>query len=82
MTVRTRFAPSPTGYMPIGGMRTALFNWLWARRNRRVFILRIDDTDQQRNMDDAFGPYLQSFCWLGPDSGDGPSRPCGNGPLF
>ena len=67
MAVRTRFAPSPTGYMHIGGMRTALFNWLWARRNRGTFILRIDDTDQQRNMDEALGPILQAFRWLGLD---------------
>ncbi|MFM8728620.1 MAG: glutamate--tRNA ligase family protein, partial [Planctomycetaceae bacterium] len=72
MSVRTRFAPSPTGYMHIGGMRTALFNWLWARRNRGTFILRIDDTDQQRNMDEALGPILQAFRWLGLDWDEGP----------
>ncbi len=65
MTVRTRFAPSPTGYMHIGGMRTALFNWLWARHNGGQFILRIDDTDQQRNIDEALGPILRAFRWLG-----------------
>ena len=64
MTVRTRFAPSPTGYMHIGGMRTALFNWLWARRNGGQFILRIDDTDRQRNMEEALEPILQAFRWL------------------
>ncbi|MFM7059519.1 MAG: glutamate--tRNA ligase [Planctomycetota bacterium] len=82
MTVRTRFAPSPTGYMHIGGMRTALFNWLWARRNRGVFILRIDDTDQQRNMDEALGPILQAFRWLGLDWDEGPEVGGGNGPYF
>lgn len=63
--VRTRFAPSPTGYMHIGGMRTALFNWLWARHCGGVFILRIDDTDQARNQEAALGPILRAFRWLG-----------------
>lgn len=71
-TVRTRFAPSPTGYMHIGGMRTALFNWLWARHNGGQFILRIDDTDQQRNMDEALGPILRAFKWLGLNWDEGP----------
>lgn len=71
-TVRTRFAPSPTGYMHIGGMRTALFNWLWARHNGGEFILRIDDTDQQRNMDEALGPILRAFKWLGLNWDEGP----------
>lgn len=82
MTVRTRFAPSPTGYMHIGGMRTALFNWLWARRNRGVFILRIDDTDQQRNMEEALGPILQAFRWLGLDWDEGPEVGGPHGPYF
>jgi glutamyl-tRNA synthetase len=63
--VRTRFAPSPTGYMHIGGMRTAFFNWLWARHCGGQFILRIDDTDQARNQAAALGPILQAFRWLG-----------------
>lgn len=63
--VRTRFAPSPTGYMHIGGMRTALFNWLWARHCGGTFILRIDDTDQKRNQEAALGPILRAFRWLG-----------------
>ncbi len=63
--VRTRFAPSPTGYMHIGGMRTALFNWLWARHTGGKFILRIDDTDRQRNIDEALKPILAAFRWLG-----------------
>lgn len=73
MTVRTRFAPSPTGYMHIGGMRTALFNWLWARANGGTFVLRIDDTDQERNMDEALGPILDAFTWLGLDWDEGPN---------
>lgn len=72
MTIRTRFAPSPTGYMHIGGMRTALFNWLWARHNGGQFILRIDDTDQQRNIEAALAPILQAFRWLGLDWDEGP----------
>jgi glutamyl-tRNA synthetase len=70
--VRTRFAPSPTGYMHIGGMRTALFNWLWARHTGGKFILRIDDTDRQRNIDEALGPILAAFRWLGLNWDEGP----------
>lgn len=53
MTVRTRFAPSPTGYLHIGGVRTALFNWLYARQHGGQFLLRIDDTDAGRNVAEA-----------------------------
>jgi glutamyl-tRNA synthetase len=63
--VRTRFAPSPTGYLHIGGVRTALFNWLFARRHGGQFILRIDDTDQGRNQPEALRPILDGFRWLG-----------------
>ena len=56
MSVRTRFAPSPTGYLHIGGVRTALFCWLFARRHGGQFILRIDDTDQERNVEEALAP--------------------------
>ncbi len=82
MTVRTRFAPSPTGYMHIGGMRTALFCWLWARHNRGQFILRIDDTDQQRNIDAALGPILDAFRWLGLDWDEGPEVGGPHAPYF
>lgn len=82
MTVRTRFAPSPTGYMHIGGMRTALFNWLWARHNGGQFILRIDDTDAKRNMDEALGPILDAFRWLGLDWDEGPEVGGDCGPYF
>lgn len=71
-SVRTRFAPSPTGYMHIGGMRTALFNWLWARHNGGQFVLRIDDTDQDRNIEAALQPILDAFRWLGIDWDEGP----------
>src|SRR5438552_8738272 len=63
--VRTRFAPSPTGNLHIGGVRTALFNWLFARKHGGQFILRIDDTDQQRNVKEALLPILEGIRWLG-----------------
>ena len=84
MTVRTRFAPSPTGFLHIGGVRTALFNWLFARQSGGQFVLRIDDTDQQRNIQQALRPILDGFQWLGIDWDEGPSLdgadsegPCG-----
>jgi glutamyl-tRNA synthetase len=72
MTVRTRFAPSPTGYLHIGGVRTALFNWLFSRQHGGQFLLRIDDTDQQRNLAEALQPILDGFRWLGIDWDEGP----------
>ena len=69
--VRTRFAPSPTGYLHIGGVRTALFNWLFARHHGGQFILRIDDTDQERNVASALAPILDGFRWLGIDWDEG-----------
>jgi glutamyl-tRNA synthetase len=80
--IRTRFAPSPTGYMHIGGMRTALFNWLWTRHNNGQFVLRIDDTDQQRNVDEALAPILQAFRWLELDWDEGPEIGGPYGPYF
>src|SRR5688500_5426023 len=79
MSVRTRFAPSPTGYLHIGGVRTALFNWLYSRRHGGQFILRIDDTDQVRNIEAALQPILDGFRWLGIDWDEGPEvgGPCG-----
>ena len=71
--VRTRFAPSPTGYLHIGGVRTALFNWLFARKHGGQFVLRIDDTDQQRNVEEALEPILHGFKWLGLDWDEGPN---------
>jgi glutamyl-tRNA synthetase len=78
--VRTRFAPSPTGFLHIGGVRTALFNWLFSRRHGGRYLLRIDDTDQQRNVEAALAPILHGFRWLdlawdeGPEVG-GPYAP-------
>jgi glutamyl-tRNA synthetase len=68
--------------MHIGGMRTALFNWLFARRHGGQFILRIDDTDRERNMDEALGPILQAFRWLGLEWDEGPEVGGDNGPYF
>jgi len=78
MSIRTRFAPSPTGYLHIGGVRTALFNWLLARRLGGQFILRIDDTDADRNKAEALQPILDGFRWLGIDWDEGPEigGPC------
>src|SRR5436305_12906798 len=70
--VRARFAPSPTGYLHIGGVRTALFNWLFAKKHGGRFVLRIDDTDQQRNVQEALQPILDGFRWLGLDWDEGP----------
>ena len=70
--VRTRFAPSPTGYLHIGGVRTALFNYLFAKQNNGHFILRIDDTDNQRNVEAALQPILDGFEWLGLNWDEGP----------
>ncbi len=72
MSIRTRFAPSPTGYLHIGGVRTALFNWLLAKRHGGKFILRIDDTDVERNQAEALQPILDGFRWLGITWDEGP----------
>ena len=80
--VRTRFAPSPTGYLHIGGVRTALFNWLYARKHGGRFILRIDDTDQQRNVAEALQPILDGFRWLGLDWDEGAEVGGPHGPYY
>jgi len=69
---RVRFAPSPTGYLHVGGARTALFNWLFARRNGGVFILRVEDTDVERNKPELVDGILRSLCWLGLEWDEGP----------
>jgi glutamyl-tRNA synthetase len=69
---RLRFAPSPTGYLHIGGVRTALFNWLWARKTGGTFVLRIEDTDQERSTDESRQIILDSLKWLGIDWDEGP----------
>ncbi|MGI9457823.1 MAG: glutamate--tRNA ligase, partial [Aeoliella sp.] len=82
MSIRTRFAPSPTGFLHIGGVRTALFNWLFARGRGGQFILRIDDTDQERNVDEALQPILDGFRWLGLDWDEGPGVDGPHGPYY
>ena len=68
MNVRTRFAPSPTGYLHIGGARTALFNWLYARKNNGEYVLRIEDTDKERSKEEFTTDILNSLSWLGINS--------------
>ncbi|RMF95466.1 MAG: glutamate--tRNA ligase [Candidatus Schekmanbacteria bacterium] len=70
--VRTRFAPSPTGHLHIGGVRTALFNWLYAKKNSGKFILRIEDTDRERSKQEFTDSILSSLRWLGLDWDEGP----------
>ncbi len=79
---RVRFAPSPTGYLHIGGARTALFNWLLAKKNNGVFILRIEDTDRERYVEGSVEQILDSLKWLGIEWAEGPD--CGGkfGPYF
>lgn len=72
MTVRVRFAPSPTGYLHIGGARTALFNWLFARKHGGQFVLRIEDTDQKRTVPGAVEAIMNGLHWLGLDWDEGP----------
>src|SRR5262245_49260547 len=72
MSVRLRFAPSPTGYLHVGGARTALFNWLFARRQQGVFILRIEDTDVERSRQEMTDAILEGMQWLGLDWDEGP----------
>lgn len=70
--VRVRFAPSPTGYLHLGGARTALYNWLWAKKTRGVFILRIEDTDAERSTQESVQEILDGLTWLGLDWDEGP----------
>ena len=77
--VRTRFAPSPTGYMHLGNLRTALYTYLWARRNGGKFILRIEDTDQEREVEGAVDVIYNSLKTAGLTHDEGPDvgGPCG-----
>src|SRR5512138_1921971 len=72
MSVRVRFAPSPTGLLHIGGARTALFNWLYARHTGGTFILRIEDTDTARSTRDSLDVILHGLRWLGLEWDEGP----------
>ncbi len=79
---RVRFAPSPTGYLHIGGVRTALFNWLWARKTGGTFVLRIEDTDQERSTPESVRVILDSMRWLHLDWDEGPEAGGSYGPYF
>jgi len=81
-TVRVRFAPSPTGYLHVGGARTALFNWLFARKHNGAFILRIEDTDRKRYEPEAVGSILESLRWLGLEWDEGPEVGGDYGPYY
>ena len=72
MSVRTRFAPSPTGYLHIGGVRTALYCWLYARKHNGQFVLRIEDTDRKRSTQAAVSVILEAMDWLGLHADEGP----------
>jgi len=82
MTIRTRFAPSPTGYLHVGGARTALFNWLFARKHGGVFVLRVEDTDEARNTEEARQAIFDGMHWLGLDWDEGPEAGGNFGPYF
>ena len=79
---RVRFAPSPTGYLHVGGARTALFNWLFARRSGGIFVLRIEDTDLERSSEEMVGGILDGLRWLGLDWDEGPATGGEFGPYF
>ena len=70
--VVTRFAPSPTGFLHIGGARTALFNWLYARHTGGKFLLRVEDTDRERSTEPAVAAIFEGLDWLGPKSDEEP----------
>jgi glutamyl-tRNA synthetase len=72
MSVRTRFAPSPTGYLHVGGARTALFSWLYARKHGGTFVLRVEDTDRERSTQESINAILEGMTWLGLEYDEGP----------
>ena len=80
--VRVRFAPSPTGFFHIGSARTALFNWLYARHTGGTFVLRIEDTDKERNTEEALQVLLEGMKWMGMDWDEGPDVGGDYGPYF
>src|SRR5512145_1434313 len=80
--VRVRFAPSPTGYLHVGGARTALFNWLYARRTGGTFVLRIEDTDAERSSWDMVEGIVEGLRWLGLDWDEGPDIGGPHAPYF
>ncbi len=82
VNIRVRFAPSPTGYLHIGSVRTALFNWLYARHTGGTFVLRIEDTDAARNTAESLRTILDGLRWLGLDWDEGPEKDGAHGPYF
>ena len=80
--VRLRFAPSPTGFLHVGGARTALFNWLLARKEHGKFILRIEDTDVARSTQESVDAILEGMTWLGLDWDEGPFYQSDYFPLY
>lgn len=80
--VRVRFAPSPTGTLHLGGARTAIYNWAFARANDGIFVLRIDDTDPERSTVENTEQILRSLTWLGLDWDEGPGKDAAHGPYF
>ncbi len=82
MSVRTRFAPSPTGFLHVGGARTALFNWLYARKHGGTFVLRVEDTDAKRNTAEAYQVIYEGLNWLGLGWDEGPQIGGNFGPYF
>lgn len=82
MTVRVRFAPSPSGYLHLGLARTALFNWLWARKTGGTVVVRVEDTDQERSSVESVRAILDSLRWLGLDWDEGPEAGGNDGPYF
>ena len=80
--VRVRFAPSPTGFFHIGSARTALFNWLYAKHTGGKFVLRIEDTDKERNTEEALKVLIDGMRWLGLDWDEGPEVGGDYGPYF
>ncbi|HEU5311227.1 MAG TPA: glutamate--tRNA ligase family protein, partial [Candidatus Eisenbacteria bacterium] len=78
--VRVRFAPSPTGYLHVGGARTALFNYLYARRHGGVFVLRIEDTDRERSTEESESAIYEALRWLGLHWDEGPDAGGAHGP--
>ena len=73
-SVRVRFAPSPTGYLHVGGLRTALYNYLFARKRNGVFVLRIEDTDRARIVEGAAENLIDTLRWAGLDFDEGPGK--------
>lgn len=82
MKVVTRFAPSPTGFMHVGGVRTALYAWLFARKHGGTFILRIEDTDKEREVEGSIAHIIESLSWLGIEWDEGPDKGGPNGPYL